>query len=252
MTFEIYKEFVQDLIKLKAWYAWWLKHNTALGYDEILEKRINFFKEGNNRWAKTKEMLIEEYERQGGNTDTMELETLILKKVRTHANDAFLKKVFYKEFEKVLKESCYGIGYEFHPEYDVDGSPDFMSFHFRNYFAPDTPFNHRDKLIGGLRRTIKKAAEERPDITMAQCATWLNDVPAFSSLFPPVWKERAMPGKPGGHFGWWGQFMDRTGYLHKKNARAFRATGEFPYKHLKGKCSIAELKKYLDEDKTFA
>ncbi len=252
MTFEIYKEFIHDLIKLKAWYAWWLKNNTDLGYDEIIEERVNFFKEGNRRWAETKEALIEKYERQDGNTDTMELETRILEKIRIYADDTFLKKVFYKEFEKTLKESCYGIGYEFHPEYGVNGSPDFLTFHFRNYFAPDTPFNHRDKLIDGLRQAIKKATIERPDMTMAQCATWLNSVTAFSSLFPPVWKERAISGNPGGHLGWWGQFMDRTGYLHKKNAEALRATGDFPYKHLKCKCSIKELKEYLDEDKAFA
>ena len=248
LTLGVYEKFVTDLTKLQAWYAWHLFNHAGLKFDEIIEKRVYFHalvhKASDQEGEEWKERCRQRYCEQGADPDTAALEEWVLAQnlpfIRKHVEDEYLK-----GWIEPLNTPFFGFSYEYHPEYDVAGSPDLLTLHFRNCFTPDSPLNHIDKLREGLRMIVARVAQERPDVTTAQCATWLNSVEAFAGLFPPEWASRAIPGNPGNHTGWWGQFMDRTGGLHARNAARLRATGAFPFQHRKCTCSMARLKKHL-------
>ncbi|MEI8245680.1 MAG: hypothetical protein WCI51_07615 [Lentisphaerota bacterium] len=143
-------------------------------------------------------------------------------------------------------DSYAGFSYEFRVRYcTADANGDFLTLHFRNYFYPDSPFKHLDEIKAGLLELIKFTRDTRSDVTMAQCGTWLNSVQAFANLFPAEWIGNATPGNPGGHMGWWGQFMDRTGGLNGKTVSYLKQNGQFMYRHLLSTCSLDELEKHL-------
>jgi hypothetical protein len=85
-------------------------------------------------------------------------------------------------------------------------------------------------------------------VSVVYCGTWLNSVSSFSGLFPAVWLAGAETAPPAGHGGWWGQFTDRTGALHRENARHLRQTGRFRYPFLRCECPIEDLGRHLADD----
>lgn len=247
-TYALHRQFVCNWIQLQAWYAWHLAIHDRLDIAEILERRIYLysfnFKESQGAWQELKSQIIERYRRQGANPDTDALEAWVLEQdlPYIHRN---LPKQFQDGWVRPMSTPYFGFSYEFRPEYDTNHTADFLTLHFRNWFTPDSPLNHQDKLLQGLDSLVADSAIERPDVTDVQCATWVNSLPKFARLFPTSWMHHAVQGAPGNHTGWWGQFMDRTGRLHERNAMLLRKTGEFPHPHLKCKCTIAELREHL-------
>lgn len=147
--------------------------------------------------------------------------------------------------QKYLASSFAGFTYEFHCEYFGPAQPDLLTLHFRNYFAPDSPFHHRPELINALLQISDEVQKKRPDITRVQCASWLNNLPPFYEIFPRAWFETSTVCPIEGHNGWWGQFVDRYGQLHEKNAARFEQTKTFLYPNRHCRCDMLQLKKHL-------
>ena len=84
-------------------------------------------------------------------------------------------------------------------------------------------------LARSLLKLLDDLEQDRPDIQIVQCGSWINSFEPFRSLFPPEWHENCRVSGPAYTYGWWGQFMTHTGDFHYPNARHFRATGEFPF-----------------------
>lgn len=146
---------------------------------------------------------------------------------------------------KNIENSYAGFTFEYHREYFGPAKPEFLTLHFRNYFAPDTPFNHRQELTAALLKIVDEAEHARPDVDKVQCATWLNNIEPFYSLFPNQWLKTSYVCPFEGNAGWWGQFIDRTGQLHKGNVAKFMKTGQFPYPNRHCRCGIVDLKSHL-------
>jgi len=146
---------------------------------------------------------------------------------------------------KNIENSYAGFTFEYHCEYFGPEKPDFLTLHFRNYYAPDTPFNHRKELIAAILKIIEKSEKARPDVVKVQCASWLNNIEPFYSLFPDQWFKTSYACPLEGNAGWWGQFVDRTGQLHKKNVAKFMETGQFLYPNRHCRCDVIELKSHL-------
>jgi len=121
--------------------------------------------------------------------------------------------------------------------------------HFKNIFVPDSPFGNLPLLRSSLLQLLSDAQSMRPEIKYAQMASWLNALPVFLKLFPKSWAESSDPGLPGGHLGWWGQFMDRHGRLNHKYAEFFKNTGEFPFMHTHCTAPVKEMIHHLQKDK---
>jgi len=130
-----------------------------------------------------------------------------------------------------------------------------IGLHLGNPFAPAGPLADLPARARELRRLVDDAAQawaqehpERPAVEFIGTGSWLNDVPPFTSLFPPEWSAsarpfpRLVPGK-----GWWGQFIDRRGGYHRRNGDHLRRTGRFPHPVLNCTCSLDALRWHLAE-----
>jgi hypothetical protein len=145
-----------------------------------------------------------------------------------------------------IERSFNGFSWEAHYEYYKDEkSPPLLTLHSRNYFSQDSPFDHTDELAEGLLRILDEAEKKRPDLKDVQCASWLNNLPPFQALFPAGWREKAVACPVEGHTGCWGQLIDRTGEINRKNLARLNTCGELQYMNLHCKCAVSALRRHL-------
>jgi len=123
-----------------------------------------------------------------------------------------------------------------------------IELHFANPFSPASPFADPKERLREFHRLVANVHSDHPDVTHVATGTWLNSFPPFLAFFPPEWAASATPSTavfPGA--GLWGQFYDRRGGFHRKNAEYLRSTGEFRYPPMNCQCRIETLQAYLDE-----
>lgn len=85
-----------------------------------------------------------------------------------------------------------------------------VSVHIANVYQPESPFERIDDFAGDLLALLTYAHAEHPEADLAFCGSWLNNLPPFQALFPPVWAETlAGVVRLNGSNGIWGQYMDR-------------------------------------------
>lgn len=139
---------------------------------------------------------------------------------------------------------------ELHTEYYCDSPELLLTLHFRNLFAPDSPFNHLDALCGSLLDIVERHMAVHPEITRVQCASWLNNRPEFLALFPAEWqKQRSLCLPMEGSTGWWGSFIDRRGLFNAERAADFERLGGFAMPNTNCRCSTAALLQHLQKMK---
>lgn len=123
-----------------------------------------------------------------------------------------------------------------------------IGLHLANPFAPLSPFVDPQERLRELQRLLADVSRAHPEVTHVSTGTWLNSFEPFLALFPPEWAASAaevtvlFKGA-----GLWGQFYDRRGGFHRKNAEYLRRTGDFPYPPMKCQCRIDTLKAWLSE-----
>jgi hypothetical protein len=123
-----------------------------------------------------------------------------------------------------------------------------IGMHLGNPFAPASPFDDMPARARELLKLVNDLTRDRTDVLEIGTGSWLNSFPPFAGLFPPEWLAGARPFPQlvlG--LGWWGQFVDRRGGFHRKNAEPLRRTGRFPYPVLNCTCSIEALRKHLKD-----
>lgn len=251
------REYVREVTKLKLWRVWWLQRHEGMDFETAATNRVQIFRltvfasdprygrgEHPDGWQQVLDELRAAYEPHGADATSEAVEAEGLDLLWPHLEPAIERDV--AEDEEWRKGSFGCFKYEYHSFYVEPDSEDHLTLHVRNAYQPDSPFGHFDEMVASLREIVSRAEQERPDVAMAQCATWLNGLPPFAKLFPQSWRDSARPGAPGNHFGWWGQFMDRRGGFHAKNARQFRDTGQFPYTHLLCRCPVGDLRAHLE------
>jgi len=253
---EIRREYVQGVTKLKLWYVWRLWKREGVDFEIAATKRVGICRltvfggdEGRGRsedtvgWQNVLGDLREVFERHRADATSTEIEAEGLALLWPYLEPCLERDV--AEAAQWLANPFGCFKYEYRPFYAEPESADHLTLHVRNAYRPDSPFRHVSGMIESLRAIAACAPRERPDVTWVQCATWLNSFPPFAKLFPQVWTDTALPGQPGNHMGWWGQFMDRRGGFHAENARRFRDSGQFPYMHRLCRCTISELRDHL-------
>ena len=102
-------------------------------------------------------------------------------------------------------------------------------------------FSMRTKDLFLLIDHVKK---NHPTVKIIQMGSWLNKYKPFRTLFPKTWKSTNKIKKKNS-IAWWGQFVDVTGNIHKKNANLFIKNFKFPYPGEFYQCNISELKKFV-------
>lgn len=122
-----------------------------------------------------------------------------------------------------------------------------VALHIHNANRPDSPFSDMPVLASDLLRLLKDAKSSNPRVEQVRCATWLNNLPIFQSLFPPAWlgtKDLVTP--IGSGAGLWGQYLDRRGAFHHGHARKFRDSGCHPNACFSCHCGYGEAVAHLE------
>jgi hypothetical protein len=131
--------------------------------------------------------------------------------------------------------------YDRHPEREA------VSLHIRNNSMPRSCFEDLGECFRHLRDLCAHARGCPFPVRTITCGSWLNSVPVFLKLFPPAYAAGLVPSptdKISG-WGWWGQFIDRTGRMHARRAEQLLATGQFPCIRSDGECSFDEFEAHV-------
>lgn len=250
MTFEQSRTFLRDMMELQMWYCVFAVRNKRVSFREAVNRFTELYPYCNAYDVNTK---VNE------NVAFQDLVGLLEELWNDVGDDAFpsrsweqIEPCVLTRLEEILepakesiRNSFSGFTYEFCPEYAGPSTPDWLTLHFRNFFTPDSPFHHTPELVAGLLEILERSHRERPDVDQVQCGSWLNNIEQFQNLFPPEWMMRSNVCPIEGNLGWWGQFIDRTGQLHRRNAAKFRETGEFLYPNRHCRCDRETLKRHL-------
>lgn len=240
------REQFRGLIKLETWYLHRLLQEERIDFDEAINKRvgframISFERPGVPSWTTVTGAIKALFGQYGG--DVSGLENAMGEYLWPYVEGSLAREI------RALREPMKwhnGFNHEYLPHYAKPGSPDHVTLHFRNLFIPDSPFKHMSELAEGLRQVLAIAKQERPDVTLVQCASWLNSHPKFQPLFPEEWTRTSEPGTPGNHMGWWGQFVERDWGFNRKAGEMFRAKGVFPFEHRMCACELKRLWDHL-------
>ncbi len=131
--------------------------------------------------------------------------------------------------------------------YDTHPEREGVSLHIRNNSMPRSCFEDRRECFLRLRDLCAHARTRPFAVRTITCGSWLNDVPVFLSFFPPAYAAglAASPPENRSGWGWWGQFIDKTGHLHAGRAARLLATGEFPHPRKEGRCSFDEFEAHV-------
>ncbi len=255
---ETRREYVRELSKLKLWYVWWLRKQGEADFETAITKRVGLWQmtlfwegpagqrpEESPGWRELAMALREVFDAHDSAAGSSAVEREGLALLSPHLEAALERDLSVAA--RWLEDAIGCFSYEFRPFYAEPESDDHLTLHVRNAHQPDSPFQHASELVANLQQVVSRAESERPEVEWAQCATWLNSLPPFARLFPPVWTETSRLGAPGNHTGWWGQFMDRRGGFHAANARRLRETGQFPYTHRLCRCPVTDLRRHLAE-----
>jgi hypothetical protein len=247
---ENHARFLKDMVALQLWYVIRVVRSGQADFIETLNRctQIYAFSTGsignlpvdkNPKWLEVTEELQKRWRELGDE----KFLTSFWPYLESHIRPGIPMDL--NREEEALQQSHYGFSYEYHPEYFGPKEPEFLTLHFRNFFVSDSPFHHRSELIAGLIQVLDKVSEENRKVDHVQCGTWLNGFNPFLDLFPESWRQSARDVPMDGSFGWWGQFVDRTGQLHASNVAAFKSTKEFLYPNRVCTCGVEELRQHL-------
>jgi len=127
---------------------------------------------------------------------------------------------------------------------------DELVIHIDNAFRPESPFTTRlEEFADDLRRLIRQAKSERPEVTILMTGTWMVQFPPFQAMFPPRWIDNIHNVREfGSGQGTWGQYMTRRGSFHRPHGRIMRETGRHPYPISSSRCDINEALGYLERE----
>jgi len=254
ITIEARRDFVENVVKLSLWLA-----RRRMREGEPLEKaitlRTNIYRlsslwDGNNhpahgwhdeRWDELLKKLAEIFARHDSDPESDALEEEGLNFLRPLLEARLATDV---AAWPAPKAGDYGF---FNFDLQPKEKPERINLHLVNRFAPRPPFQDPAARAEELSRLTHDVVAKEPQIAWVICHTWLNTFKPFQDLFPPEYAQSASPpSEMGFHYGWWGQFIDRTGGFHRKNGEHLRRTGTFPYACVACHCGIGSLWRHLE------
>ena len=225
--------YVREFIKLSLWYVDKMVREEGMSFADAVNKHANIYRytslyDGEHNpatsdvgppWQAMLCRLEEIYDSHRGDRTTSGFEEEALcflwpyleERARSEGNPVDALKREDRPYE------CWSYGYR----------EDQLNIHIDNLYQPESPLSGMIvQFVASLIRMLQDSRSRRPEIETVRCSTWMNTEPRFQSLFPRSWVENAGPKREVRHtYGHWGQFMDRRGDFHARNAKILRETG---------------------------
>ena len=242
----VYANYCRELTRLSVWYARKLVLDGASDFEDAFNKRVNIFRNTScytgdghpangdlfPQWRETVRPVFEAH------IDAADTEVL----------EAKCLELFWPSIEERVESvgnPLPDMAKRPYKSWTFDYRHESLNIHICNTYRPASPLaGMRDDFAACLLRMLQDSQRRRPEVGDVRCGSWLNSAPAFSALFPRVWRASGEPVVDIGYtMGFWGQFTDRRGDFHARNGRRFRELGRLPYP-----CLIcrAEIRSVLD------
>ncbi|MCP4640435.1 MAG: hypothetical protein GY851_08385 [bacterium] len=252
---EAYVDYVRGVIPLKIWHAWNLNRRAdgRIPAAKVLEEYVDIWRKTRHydgdtgpghegfaspEWDRMKCALLDLFAQHADDTTSETLEQASLDYLWPDVEPCIEKESRPPRKGEDRPFGCWT--YTLRPNNE-------FSVHITNVYRPDSPFDHFDEYAADLLRIIRHGRQLHRERTTLFCGSWMNHLPPFRMLFPPVWGDNLHRPIPyNGSSGAWGQYMDRQGGFHRRNADRFRATGEHPYPLIHSLCDLDEAEGYLD------
>ena len=250
----IYIHYVEEFLKLSLWYVHKCVREEDIPFADAVNRRVNIYRHTSlydgkhhpatddvgSKWQGIVERLETIHDRHRSQASTAELEEEGLALLRPYLLARIQQEGDpIKQLQKTDRPyGCWSCGF----------TAARCSLHIDNVYQPKSPLS--EMLIpfaASLMRLLRDSQLRCPQIELAHCATWLNSLLPFQSLFPKRWIESSVPKlKISYTMGHWGQFSDRTGDFHTGNGAKFRETGRLPFPELSCECPIDEILEHLE------
>ena len=122
--------------------------------------------------------------------------------------------------------------------------------HFHNTVKPKSPFEDLAARRAELRELAAEVESAGLCPGIVACASWINGLAAFRSLFPKSYAASLCPEGPyPTSCGWWGQLVTHTGAVNRRRAERIRREGRFEHVRRIGCCGWKEFKRALRSPK---
>lgn len=126
----------------------------------------------------------------------------------------------------------------------------YVALHFYNVYTPHSPFAQPGRLLESLRSIVADIDRRGLAIARIGVDSWVNLLPAFQALFPSEYVGSITPTDPDnkGGWGWWGQFILRTGEFNEQRAERLRQTRTFDFVRTHGECSFEVFRRHVNSN----
>lgn len=134
-------------------------------------------------------------------------------------------------------------------KHDEETAPDgTIQFHIANAVQPESIFSVPGHLESCFRRLLD-IVEKIYGAKEIATHTWLNSCPKWLALFPQEWQDNLSAPKEDSRwwYSFWGQYITSRGTFNFKYGNILRETGQHPFLPRGSHCSIAAMRKKLDE-----
>lgn len=131
--------------------------------------------------------------------------------------------------------------------YEPQEAQGYVALHFYNVYMPQSPFAQPGRLLGSLRDIVADIDARGLAIARIGVDSWVNLLRPFQALFPSQYVDSITPTDPDnkGGWGWWGQFIMRTGEFNEERAERLRQTRKFDFIRTHAECDFAAFRRHV-------
>ena len=154
--------------------------------------------------------------------------------------EAHVEKDLLRQREKWVEPCPFGaFAYEPHEPY--------VALHFYNVYVPQSPFAQPGRLLESLRSIVADIDRRGLSIARIGIDSWVTGLAPFQALFPAEFVASITPTDADnkGGWGWWGQYILRTGEFNEVRAERLRQTRKFDFARAHAECDFEAFRRHI-------
>lgn len=254
-TLEEHREYLHESVKLMMWFIhFWLKNHPEETFVDVLRNRVDVYRKTDVNDGNINPTVLH-----WDSPEWIAMEQAAEAAYKNNINDqAGFEEEGFQVFKPSLDARCqrdfgdmsealrYQCGCFRH---NLELSPgNMMGFHIANFSTPCSFFDYPDYMRGCFKMLLDRA-EYIYKAEYIGTGSWLNSMQRWRDWFPQEWTDSMGPANKDvkWHYGFWGQFITARRTFNFKYGKILRETGEMPFYPRAAKCTIASMRKKLEE-----
>lgn len=253
-TLEEHRDYLYNIVKLMLFYVHFhLENHPEETFQYVIRERVDIYRktDANPGPLTPGELFFDE-------KPWLDMENAAFEIYQKCRNDrAAFEKEAFEVFRQSIDDRCERDYYDCSPQdryqcgslrYDIPAEGcDTVTFHIGNAKAPDSIFTDPRYLPECFFKLLD-VAENILKAKYIRTGSWLNGNKHWLKYFPQEWVDNQQPENTNvkWHYGFWGQFISARHTFNAKYGNILRETGKMPFYPRTCKCSIAAMRKHLE------